>query len=267
MSIEVQDSNPVCETTGFYQLGRVVFTLKNCDPKYEEALARLLPHFEGAQVPADRHEVNTGCSKDVPVLIRHTGTVHHQKQCVWIEASCVISPNGKRVLIAGPGKSGKSTTTVALSLAHGWKVLAEHYCVVDYNNSRLLKFLAPASLDDKSIEVLKRIDAVPEVTLELEWRKNRVWSPTIDAIGDATIEPTWDMAIWLERDQTSNAELTATSLTAGEFARKVMPISNLLKLQGSYESLLKSLAQTQCVTLSNGELEARLKFIIDALSV
>ncbi|MBS1955864.1 MAG: hypothetical protein JST89_16895 [Cyanobacteria bacterium SZAS-4] len=267
MSIEAQISDPICETARVYQLGRVVFTLKNCDSKYEEALNSLLPHFAGSELPDDRHEVNTGCSKDVTVLIRHTGTVHHQKKCVWIEASCVIAPNGKKVLITGPAKSGKTTTAVALALGQQWKVLAENYCIIDYDHGKFLKFLAPAALDDKSIEILKRNEITPEPTLQLEWRTNRVWSPTTDVIGDTTYEPNWDLAIWLERDEQSTEELAVDSLTTGEFGRKIMPVSNLLKLPNSYESFLQSLAHTRCVKLTNGELEARSKFIVDAVNV
>src|SRR4051812_3238591 len=97
MSIDLQTSNPICKTEQVYQLGGAVFSLKNCDPAYEAALERLLPHYHGS-VPDDRCHLDTGCSKDVPVLIRHMATFHHQRNCVWIEASCLVSPENQKVL-------------------------------------------------------------------------------------------------------------------------------------------------------------------------
>ncbi len=266
MSVDLQTSTSVSETGRVYQLGEIVFSLKNCDPTYEKALEKLLPHFAGSELPTDRHEVNTGCSKDVPVLIRHTATVHHQRNCAWIEGSCLISPNGKKVLIAGPARSGKSTTAAALSRGRGWQTLAENFCIIDCKTNKLLKFLAPASLDDQSIEILKRIGVVIEPTFALEWRTNRVWSPVADLIGDTTYESKFDHVFWLERDEQPESIPSVSEVGLGEFARKVMPFSNLLKLKGSYDSFIESLASAHCLKMSDGDLEQRVERIIAAVT-
>lgn len=265
MSTELRTPDTTAITDQVYQLGGAVFSLKNCDPVYKAALERLLPHYPG-EAPEVRYRLDTGCSKDVPVLIRHMATFHHQLNCVWIEASCLLSANQKKVLITGPARCGKSTTTMALSLGKGWKVLSEHFCTIDFGSNKILNFLAPASLDDQSIELLKRIGVDPEPKLALEWRKNRVWSPTIDLTGDTESKPAFDVAIWLERGEESDSTLSKTVISYSEFARKTMPISNLLKLKGSYELFVESLASARCLTLSNGELEQRLEAIIDAVN-
>ncbi len=156
---------------------------------------------------------------------------------------------------------------MVLSLAKGWTVLSEHFCIIDYNANQILKFLAPASLDGQSVEMLKQIGVEPEPKLELERRKNRVWSPVHDLTGDTEFRPNIDLAIWLERSEGTDSPFSKTEIAAGEFARKILPISNLLKLKGSYDSFVESLASARCLTLSNGELEQRLEAINDAAPV
>ncbi len=268
MSISLQPDSSVVKTKRIFQLGTVVFSVINCDPKFEEALEQLLPHYQGpSTAPGAVTEINTGCSKQVLALIRHIANLHHNQKCVWIEGSCLISPNEHTILVAGRAQSGKSTTSMALKLGHGWRVLAENLCMIDYQNNQLLKFLSPISFDDQCLKILERsVGVQPEPTLALEFRKNRVWSPLNDEIGDAVQSPRFDLAVWLDRPDGCADEFQFAELGAGEFGRKTLTISNLLRISGAAESFNQSLASARCITLVGGELEQRLQLITTALS-
>lgn len=262
MTSGLQPSDASCKITPIYQLGQIIFSLKNCDARYKEDLAKLLPHYKGEALPVSEvQEIDTGCSKEVLDLIRQVASRHHKQNCVWIEACCLISPSGQKILLTGKSKSGKSTTAMFLALKKNWQILAENFCIIDYAANRLVKFISPASFDDRSIELLIENGAQPKETLSLEFRKNRVWAQLEDVIGTADQQPRFDIAIWLERPEELNAELVVSELTPGEMARKVFAISNLLKIKGSSDSFMKSLTTTRCLSLTGGELLERAEAI------
>jgi hypothetical protein len=248
-----------------FHLGNVVFTVRNCDVAYLEAMEKIIPHYRGDDSNSIQ-EINTGCAKEVLELIHHVAMLHQKQQCVSIEGSCLIAPNGRKVLLAGNARSGKSTTTMALANHEGWKVFAEYVCMIDYKKNQLLKFLAPAALDEKAVELLKTFDATPKQTFSIEWRKDRVWSPIEDLAENAVLEPSFDVAVWLQRDNQPTSEFSVAQISAAEYARKIMAVSNLLKVKNSFDSFFESMAATQCLTITEGELDQRLKCITSALA-
>lgn len=264
-NIEKQEA-PTISSEHVYQLGHAIFTIKNCDDRYKQDLEKLLPSLKG-EPPESIEDIKTGCSRQIIDLIRQIVNLHHQRKCVWIEGVCLITPTGKKVLIAGMSQSGKSTTAVALALRDGWKILCENYCIIDYASNQILKFLSPAALDSNALTLLKNIGVVPTGIIPLEWRKDRVWAPLEDTVSELRIDPVFDFAFLMDRDAQSQQNFSHTQLSASEFGRKILALSNLLKIQGSYDALTQSLRQSSCHCLSGGELEERLQIIINTVSV
>jgi len=265
MSLQTGESSPA--TKQIYHLGDAVFTLKNCDATFLQTVEKILPHFTGdPSSHPEIEEINTGCTKEILDLIRHVASLHQKQKYVWIEASCLLTPTGKKVLIAGKSQSGKSTTALALSLGKRWSILAENLCLINYESRRVLKHLAPAALDEKALEVLQTQGVSPERTYSLEWRKNRVWAPVLDVIGERTYDPNFDLAIWLERDDQADSPFSVNPISSGEFARKALTVSNLLKIKGASDSFFESIAQAKCLAVTGGELNQRLDTITGAVS-
>lgn len=265
MSLQTGESAPA--TKQIYHLGDAVFTLKNCDATFLQTVENILPHFTGD--PSSRpeiEEINTGCTKEILDLIRHVASLHQKQRYVWIEASCLLTPEGKKVLIAGKSQSGKSTTTLALSLGKHWPVLSENLCLINYESRRLLKHLAPAALDETALQVLQNEGVSPEHTYSLEWRKNRVWVPVLDLIGDQRFDPSFDIAVWLDRDLPADSSFSVAPISSGEFARKALSVSNLLKIKGASDSFFESIAKARCLVIAGGELDQRLDAINGAVS-
>ena len=113
----------VTEKVEFYQLGRVPFTFVNCDGKWRSDVTRLLPRYVGEPLVAEEVlSIKTGCNKEVRDLV--TYLVRRHPGCIWIDASCLRTPSGRTVLIAGAPGSGKSTLALALAFGYDWKVVA-----------------------------------------------------------------------------------------------------------------------------------------------
>jgi hypothetical protein len=185
---------------------------------------------------------------------------------VWIEGICLIAASGQKILLVGKTQSGKSTTAMALALRDKWKILSENFCIIDYAQNKLLKFLTPASLDSRALELLKTLGVVPAGTIPLEWRKDRVWAPLDDTISESQFEPMFDFAFFLERTEEDQQAFSQEKISASEFGRKALALSNLLKIQGSYDSFTQSLSNASCHRLSGGELTERLDAIVRSVS-
>src|ERR1700722_506057 len=132
--------------TSVFHLGRVVFSVANCQSDFQKTLDILLPHHANPESlkEEDIYEVNTGCTQDIRGLLTHILKRH--LGCIWIDAAALIAPNGKKVLIVGQSGAGKSTTTMALALRYGWKVLGEDLVLLDQKTDQIINFASPFSL-------------------------------------------------------------------------------------------------------------------------
>jgi hypothetical protein len=130
-----------------------------------------------------------------------------------------------------------------------------------------LKFLTPAALDSKALKILMNLGVEPAGAVPLEWRQDRVWAPLDDHIENTRIEPTFDFVFLMDREAQDGQIFSHTAITAAEFGRKILALSNLLKIQGSYDCLMQSLSATSCHQLSGGELVERLNVITEAVAV
>ncbi|MFN8555511.1 MAG: hypothetical protein U0103_28940, partial [Candidatus Obscuribacterales bacterium] len=127
-------------TRPVYKLGRVIFSIKNCDQKFENELQRLLP-LHIPTIEDDVQLISTGCVTDVRAVFNHILKKH--LKCVWFNASCLLSSSGRKVLIAGPAHSGKSSLAMGLALGYKWKVVSEDLVLIDFDTNEILNFPLP----------------------------------------------------------------------------------------------------------------------------
>lgn len=239
-----------------FRLGRVTFSITNCDTVFEKELHELLPRCD-EDVPLEQVvEIKTGCSRDVRGLLNHIFKRH--SGCLWIDAGCLISPNNRKVLIAGQSGAGKSTLTMALALGYGWKVLAEDVLLIDCKADNLLTFASPFSLKDGTFELLKStVGKAPEPILLDEW------SPLKEMSAKGEFAAEFDLSILVERPNGRNVDLQTSAIPAQTLLRRVLPISNILRIDGASEKALSYFDRGQCLNVVGGTLRERIDLLLE----
>jgi hypothetical protein len=244
-----------------FKLGRVLFSVANCQDDFQTTLDILLPTYPNPETlqAEEIHEVQTGCTQDIRGLLNHILKRH--LGCIWIDAGALIAPNGKKVLIVGQSSAGKSTTTMALALRYGWKVLGEDLVLIDQKIDKIITFASPFSLKAGTRELLEQtIQKAPDPILHGEW------SPLGDMAGQGDIDLPFDLSIFLERGEEFAPQLQIIETSQSEFVRKILRISNLLRLKDSAEKMVGYLGSRPCLTLRSGTLPERLQSILNAVS-
>ena len=242
-----------------YRLGQTIFALNNCDPLYERDLDRLLPRSPAADSCVEAPQiVETGCSKNISDLLAHIAKMSRER--LWLQASCLVNETGRKILIAGQSGSGKSTLALGLALRNSWRFVSEGYLTLDLHSNLLAPFLAPISLDDRSIAELRALDlTLPGSFFSPEWRKSRMWSPICEWSELTEHEANFDVAIILGKSD--QPDLRVSQISPEEFVCKSLSISNALRLQGSSERLLSALTSATCLSLLGGGLLERIEIL------
>lgn len=244
-----------------FQLGRVIFSVANCDQEFQTTLDTLFPRHPNPEslAPEEIYEVQTGCIQDIRGLLNHILKRHLGS--IWVDAGALIAPNGKKVLIVGQSSAGKSTTTMALALGYGWKVLGEDLVLLDQKTDKIITFASPFSLKAGTRELLEAtIQKAPSPIVLGEW------SPLGDMAGNGEIDLPFDLSIFLERGAQFDPQLQIIEGSQSEFVRMILRISNLLRLKDSAEKMIGYLGARPCLTLRSGSLPDRLQAIRDAVS-
>ena len=176
---------------------------------------------------------------------------HHD--CMWLDAGCLIAPNGKKILFVGRSGAGKSTTTMALALAYDWKVIAEDILLIDIHQNRLITFGGPFSLKEGTLELLwNSIGRVPDPIL------NGEWSPLGAMAAPTETEARFDFAIVLF----AGSAMSVSPISSIEFLRNCLPLSNILRITGAGEKLVDYVSAGSCLEIEGGTLKERLNFIL-----
>ena len=243
--------------TSVYKLGRVAFSVKNCDEGFTEDLDVLLPHASETEYEdIDIHDVKMGCERDLRGLLNHILKKH--LGCLWIDAGCLITPAGKKILISGQSGAGKSTTTMALALGYGWKVVAEDLLLLDKEQDMLLTFASPFSLKSGTFEMLKEcVGRGPDPILQSEW------SPLGEMAASGTFDAHFDFSIVLNRAVDGEPNLVLDEVSPIEYLRSILPISNTLRYKDASEKMIEYFSSGRCVRFSGGTLRERLDTILD----
>jgi hypothetical protein len=245
-----------------YQLGDIAFSVVNCERDYEERLNKVLPSTSTSQ-STETVELKTGCSRNVRDIIRMAVGLH--PDIIWILGSCLVSPIGARLLLAGPPSSGKSTLAMMLVRQHGWQLLSEAFVLIDPALNRIVPFAAPFSFKDDSVRFLQeRLSTVPPL-LEIEWspKRREFWSP-IDQINvNQNHKANFESVVFLDQMPDTKTELSIVSMTHSEALRKALFVSNLLKKPRAVDSFMDYISDSRCMLVSGGDMGSRLQAIED----
>ncbi len=238
-----------------YRLGKVFFQIRNCKTEYEELLDRLLPRASASSLARDPNiqEINTGCSFGVRELINHV--LHKHRKCIWADAACLVAPSGAKFLLTGRSSAGKSTTTLAMALAHGWKTVAEDITLFDRSTGEILSFPTPFSLKAGTADLLeKTIGKRPSPIIDDEWVPMQSLSMDDNVKGPA------DFAIHLIREDAG--PITREEISPSDYLRYIMPNSNVLRMPDGIEQFLSNVREGGCFVIRNGSLSERMDALL-----
>jgi len=239
------------QNTPVYKLGRIPFTVEDSDQTFRDELNVLLPKSP------DSAKESVSKLTTLRALQNHIYEMHDD--CLWLDAGCLITPNGKKILIIGRSGAGKSTTTMALALGYDWKVVAEDILLIDYQNDLLITYGAPFSLKPGTVELLRdSIGQVPDPIIGGEW------SPLGKMVAPSGQSAYFDVSIVFTRNYDQPA-FRINTLTPAEFLRKCLPVSNILRMKGAGEKLLEYVSAGQCLEIEDGTVSERLDKILQLL--
>ncbi len=245
------EHNRLGDPKAIYTLGRISFIVKSADAAFERELARLLPRPR--VTPDTIHEVQTG--SDLRELIsdvlgRHTG-------CLWIDAACLLSPHGKKVLISGHSGAGKSTTALALALRYGWKVLAEDVTLIDPQTNTVIVFASPFSLKAGTLEQLREsISMSPDPVVFGEWVSMNGMSAEDECSAD------FDLSFYFGEAGNPGA-VEQFACTPAEYTRLLLSCSNLVHDSGRPDRFVEYVGSGKCYKIVGGSLPERLNLILE----
>jgi hypothetical protein len=243
-----------------FKLGRVAFSVANCENDFKTTLDILFPHCPNPETLKEEeiYEVHTGCIQDIRGLLNHILKRHLGS--IWIDAGVLIAPNGKKVLLVGQSGAGKSTTTMALALGYGWKVLGEDLILLDQKTDKIISFASPFSLKEGTRELLEEtIHKAPDPILLDEW------SPMGSMAAHGDVDLPFDISIFFERSLEYDPQLQIIETAKSEFVRKMLRVSNLLRHKDSPEKMVGYLGSGPCLTMRSGTLPERLQAILNAV--
>jgi hypothetical protein len=250
---------PLDESKTIYKLGNVAFTLRNCDPAFETVVAHLIPTCPQWQTaPNEIREIEMSGVQDLRKLINTVLRLHDG--CNWIDAACLRAANGKIVLISGQSGAGKSTTTMALALNHGWKVLAEDLTLIDPATSEIIAFGSPFSLKKGTSELLEQLTGnAPKPILLGEWLDSKHVASTTN------VKANLDFA--LHFCGVTDEVLNCKPISANEYTRAILPYSNISRDKEAPARFSHYLANARCFKLSGGSLQERVQKLLEFCSI
>ncbi len=181
------------------------------------------------------------------------------RDCFWMDAATVVSPDGHVVLIAGPSHSGKSTAAMALSFGLNWKVISEDITLLDVSSLSLIPFASPLSAREGTLERIHRATGAQLGRLiGGEWLN-------LGCHADGSSHSKIDFAYILPKtDGTVDEQFGVKQISLADFVRHLVPISNILHLPSGLESVMDLLSSARCFGIEGGNLNERLDCIVTA---
>ncbi|MBX9770910.1 MAG: hypothetical protein K2X29_06045 [Candidatus Obscuribacterales bacterium] len=177
---------------------------------------------------------------------------------LWIDASALLTPQGKLVLISGPSHSGKTTLTLAAALAHNWKILAEDIVLIDLETGMLAPFARPLSLRPDTAEKIRNATGMDPGCFILDgWLTAQEWYSLkpVPAKFDIGI----DLAV-TQKDSTTS--LNTATASSGEFIRNLITHSNALRYDEGVNRLSQAFKSAGLYLLSEGTPSERIETLM-----
>lgn len=242
------------KTKPLYRLGRAAFKLTHADAEFEPVVSRLLQHCENEQITKEQIcDVQMGLSLNIGECINQMVAQH--VNCLTIEAACLVSPAGQKVLISGVSNSGKTTTALALAFAHGWKVASENTTIIDPEKDQIISFAAPFNLKPGTRDLLGAAKIILPGFILREWYP----MPTEMLANDCQAK--LSLAVHFD-GEVQNDTLLCQKNSVAEYTRKIFPISNLLSTRSSGK-FMEYLPENSCYQIKNGSLAQRVQKILE----
>jgi hypothetical protein len=243
---------PATALDSVYELGRVAFSVSTPDPEFEAELTRL---FGRPRTPPANVRLVTLVESDVRAVIRQVLTFH--RDCRWIHAACLRSPEGRSVLVAGLSGAGKSTTAAALALGFGWKLLSDDLTLIDPATNAVVVFATPLSLKGAAPALLhEAVGVTPGPLLRGEWIR-------IDELYATSPCPAaFDVLVHL-RQGNGHPGFDHAACSPAEYTRLLLPSSSVLRDAGGPEAFASSVASGVCHRMSGGTLSERVNLIVE----
>lgn len=233
-----------------YKLGNIKFTVSNCNPEFESQLKLVLPHIAESESSPDVYDVGMGCTQNVDELVNHI--IKRHLNCLWVEAGCLVSSSGKKILVAGTSSSGKTTLSFALQQRSNWRVVCERTTIIDSSN-QILDVSAPFHLKKQSTNLLNEAGIQTNNLILREW-----FPPKVNPSPQPVFTP-FDVAVYLHIDD--DRTLRNKPVSQAELLRKLMRHSNILRKNGA-EKFLSYLDGAHCETVTGGALEERIAVLM-----
>jgi len=232
----------------------MVFSVSNCDEDYAQKIGQLLPHCNDTVGDDDHvYDARMGCINDVRELFNHILKKH--KGCLWIDAACVVSPQGHKILISGDSHAGKSTISMALAFAYDWKVMAEDIALLDGDKLEIINYASPFSMKEGTLSLLRdtfKVDPQPIVLDE--------WVPMGARNFGHDLTGPFDFVIQLKPFSFSEA-LDCQPISSSEYLRSVLNTSNVLRLKNGTENFMEFLREGTVFRISGGSTRERIEKI------
>jgi len=245
-----------------FRLGNVVFSVANCQPDLVRDLEKLLPHATSKDLEQSTvRQIDMGTMDSAKDLRSLTNKIlKRHLTCLWVDAACTVSPNGKKVMLSGASHSGKSTTSLALALGYGWRVLCEDITLIDPKKDEILNFGTPFSLKSGTVELLlETISKIPEPII------NGEWVPMGNLNFGSNLSAPFDVVVHLERQrlepQQERPPIEWRAISRCEYLRKILPFSNTMRQKNGTDKFLEYVREDGCYLVSGGTLKERIQLL------
>lgn len=230
-----------------YQLGRVTFTVDNCDPLFRRKLDSLIPIVKA---DAEPKVIDVAGFDNLRELVNVILKDHDN--AIWIDAGALVAPSGKRFLIAGESSAGKSTLTMAMAIGYGWRVITEDLLLIDTAKDQSLSLRTPFSFKPGTIQLLE--STIGTKICELI---DGEWLPLNTMAVDEDLPACFDCVIVLEGMDPVQPVLIGY-MKPHHFVRHILSCSNLLHLEDGIDKLLEYLQSSHCYVMQYGSLKQRI---------
>lgn len=211
------------------------------------------------------HEASAECTSDsdrcfVAIRLLITSLYAMHDSCIWIDAACLLSPEDKLILVCGPSCSGKTTLSLAMAHALGWRIIAEDITLVELGSKLVLPCPSPSGIRPGTLERIKKLCALPQgmdFPQAFYFNKRPFASTPVEANFDLVLL----LEDWEKTKVRGDFDLTLQPLACTDLLRRLLSISNLLRFDKELAPFAELVKNARIFQLSGGELDQRVRLL------